>query len=80
MDNPASITPENMSELIESYISRGELEQLRALINEYHPADIADVLDELPAEHALLVFDHCEQERVLRHDGARGYDLRVVEV
>jgi magnesium transporter len=46
-----------MREVIESHIRRGELEQLRTLINGFHPADIADALDELPEEHALVVFD-----------------------
>ena len=57
MENPASTTPDNMREVIESHIRRGELEQLRTLINGFHPADIADALDELPEEHALVVFD-----------------------
>jgi magnesium transporter len=57
VEDSAPVTPENMRDLIESHIALGELEQLRVLVNEYHPADIADVLDELPAEHALLIFD-----------------------
>ena len=57
MEESASATPENMKEVVESYIRQGQLEQLRVLINEFHPADIADVLDELPEEHALVIFD-----------------------
>ncbi len=41
---------------IESLINQGQLEQLREIIREVHPADIADILDELSVEDAITVF------------------------
>ena len=62
MEEFGSITPENVKEVVESYLRQGQLEQLRVLINELHPADIADVLDELPEEYALVVFDMLDDD------------------
>jgi magnesium transporter len=46
-----------MTETILAYLDQGRLDALRSIINEYHPADIADILDELPAKDGLTVFD-----------------------
>jgi magnesium transporter len=62
VENPATITPDSMRELIESHIRQGQLEQLRVLINDFHPADIADALDTLPEEYALVVFDMLDDD------------------
>lgn len=43
-------------EQIEDLIQRGEIETLRELLAEYHPADIVDILESLEPEHAILVF------------------------
>ena len=45
------------SQRLLEYIERGQLAELRAWLTEYHPADIADLLDELPPETAISVFN-----------------------
>ena len=45
------------SEHILEYVARGQLAELRAWLDQYHPADIADLLDELPPESAIVVFN-----------------------
>jgi magnesium transporter len=47
---------ETIYQIIESHIEDGRLDDLRALLATYHPADIADSLDALPPEHAVIVF------------------------
>lgn len=46
-------TSERIQELIES----GQLAELHEWLRDYHPADIADLLDELPPEFAISVFN-----------------------
>lgn len=41
---------------IEYLISQGKFEQLRVMLKDVHPADIADILDELSTEDAITVF------------------------
>ena len=41
---------------VKALIDRNEFEQLALLLKQFHPADIADVLEELSAEKALVVF------------------------
>ncbi|UCG23770.1 MAG: magnesium transporter [Chloroflexota bacterium] len=53
---------ESMAETVQAYLEQGQLEPLRTIVNEYHPADIADILDELPAKDALTVFDLLSDE------------------
>lgn len=43
-------------ELIENLIEEKLFDQLRQLLTNTHPADIADLLDELDPEHALVTF------------------------
>ncbi|MDX1663593.1 MAG: magnesium transporter [Candidatus Promineifilaceae bacterium] len=38
-------------------IREGRLAELRASLADYHPADIADLLDEMPAEEAVVLFN-----------------------
>lgn len=45
------------SERLLDYIERGQLAELRTWLSDYHPADIADLLDELPPEIAISVFN-----------------------
>ncbi|MDX1688710.1 MAG: magnesium transporter [Candidatus Promineifilaceae bacterium] len=45
------------SERITEYIERGQLAELRTWLSDHHPADIADLLDEMPPELAITVFD-----------------------
>lgn len=45
------------SERLLEYVQRGQLSELRVWLEDYHPADIADLLDELPPEVALSVFN-----------------------
>jgi len=47
---------ENLKYLIEFYIEQGREDDLRGLLEEMHPADIAEVLDQLPPGSIPLVF------------------------
>ncbi|KPK13119.1 MAG: hypothetical protein AMJ56_03405 [Anaerolineae bacterium SG8_19] len=58
MDSPE----EQLKQLIHTYIEERRIEELRSLINEYHPADIADVLDDLSPEEAVIIFDLLSNE------------------
>jgi magnesium transporter len=63
VDDTTTTNPEDkIRQQVESYIESGRFEELRALINNYHPADIADVLDDLPPEQAVVVFDMLSDE------------------
>jgi magnesium transporter len=53
---------EQLKQLIHTYIEERRIEELRSLINEYHPADIADVLDDLSPEEAVIIFDLLSNE------------------
>jgi magnesium transporter len=53
MDDKVALT---LRERIEELIDQGRLDQIRAFITDYHPADIADLLDELSQEEAVAVF------------------------
>ncbi len=44
-------------EEIEALIEQNRLVKLQEVLEKFHPADIADLLDELPAEDAVTVFD-----------------------
>lgn len=46
-----------MTHQVKSLIERDRLDELRLLVNDYHPADIADVLDNLTPDETLIVFD-----------------------
>jgi len=46
-----------LQSLIEKYIEADQMVELRELIDQYHPADIADALDALPPDQAIVVFD-----------------------
>ncbi|MFQ5399854.1 MAG: magnesium transporter [Anaerolineae bacterium] len=43
-------------EELEALIDASNLKQLRAALSEIHPADIADLLDQLPVEKAVIAF------------------------
>jgi len=43
-------------EEIEALIEQRQLNQLRRVLRQFHPADIADILDELSAEEVVIVF------------------------
>lgn len=62
MENITTDPEELIKQLVKQLLETGRLDDLRDLINEYHPADIADVLDELPPEEALLVFEMLSDE------------------
>lgn len=53
---------EKMTQQVKSLIEQDRLDELRSLVNEYHPADIADVLDELTLEETLIVFEMLTNE------------------
>lgn len=46
-----------MTDKVKSLIARDQLDELRLLVNDVHPADIADVLDYLSPDETLIVFD-----------------------
>ncbi|MGB3713646.1 MAG: magnesium transporter [Candidatus Promineifilaceae bacterium] len=45
-----------MTSQVQSLIEQGRLDELRLLVNDFHPADIADVLDNLAPDKTLIVF------------------------
>lgn len=45
--------PEEIAQLI----NEGQLNELRALLSDIHPADIASLMDELPSEQAVILFE-----------------------
>ncbi len=46
-----------LPEEIETLILEGHLQDLRDLLTRIHPADIADLMDEIDSEHAVIVFE-----------------------
>lgn len=57
-----STPQEAINQIIDTYIQEGRLEELRTILNTYHPADIADSLDSLPPEEAVIVFGMLSDE------------------
>jgi len=51
-----------MTSQVRSLIERGKLDDLRQVVNDFHPADIADILDNLAHQDALVVFDLLNDE------------------
>ena len=62
MENLTDNPEEQIKQLIQLYVEQGRMEELRSVINEYHPADIADALDNLSTEEAVVVFDMLSDE------------------
>lgn len=52
----ASAKPTDEIEFINQLIERGDSAALRAHLDSYHPADLADLLEQLPPENALIAF------------------------
>jgi magnesium transporter len=50
-------------ELVESLVQKLHLVELNKLLDAMHPADIADLLDALPIEQRLVVWEHVRTER-----------------
>ncbi|MCP5098677.1 MAG: magnesium transporter, partial [Chloroflexi bacterium] len=44
-------------EEIEALLDQGKTKELQERLTHVHPADIADLLEELPSDHALIVFE-----------------------
>lgn len=57
VEKTSNDSPEAISDKIKELVFAGQLEALRDLMHQYHPADIADILDELPPEEALIIFE-----------------------
>ncbi len=55
MDEP--VINKSTIEEIENLIEQNDIEQLRQILVDVHPADIADLLDELPPQSAIVIFD-----------------------
>ena len=62
MDERTNSPEEQLKQLIHTYIEQRQIEELRSLINDYHPADIADVLDDMSPEEAVIIFDLLSNE------------------
>ena len=50
-------------ELVESLVHKQNLAELRAKLDELHPADVAYILESLPLDQRLLVWDLVKAER-----------------
>jgi len=53
---------QELEQLIEQLYGTGQLSELQKLINTIHPADIADLLELVPADVALTIFDMLTDE------------------
>jgi magnesium transporter len=62
VDNKPISLEDEFKEKVQRLVESGQLDELRDLIHQYHPADIADALDELPDEYALTVFEQLPDE------------------
>jgi len=56
MENRIINPEDDLKQLIEFYIEQGRDAELRDLLREVHPADIAEALDQIPSERVPLVF------------------------
>jgi magnesium transporter len=56
MEERITDTQESITTTVQSFLDAGRLNELRQWVNDLHPADIADILDELPGDVALKVF------------------------
>lgn len=54
---------ENTVERIREIIDDENIQQLREALNDYHSADLADILPELKAEERLLCFQNIDEEK-----------------
>lgn len=57
-----STQQETINQVIDTYIEEGRLDELQEIVNTFHPADIADSLDALPPEEAVIVFGMLSDE------------------
>ncbi|MGW8180586.1 MAG: magnesium transporter, partial [bacterium] len=62
MDERTLSPEEPTTQSVQAYLDEERLDELQLVINELHPADIADILDELPGDAALKVFDLLSDE------------------
>ncbi len=62
MDKKIIGLEDDFKEQVQNLVDSGQLDELNIYIRQYHPADIADVLDELPDEYALTVFEMLPDE------------------
>ena len=60
MDENTLSNIDDLNQLIAKYIEDGQTAQLIELLGQYHPADIADALDTLPPDQAVIVFDNLD--------------------
>jgi len=51
-----------ISEIIDEYIEDGRADQVRTLVDELHPADIAEAIDRLDPDYGILVFGYLDTE------------------
>lgn len=57
MEELTASPQDKMTNLVRSLLEQNKLDDLQLLVNEFHPADIADVLNNLSPEETLIVFD-----------------------
>lgn len=53
---------EPISEIITGHIEDGRADQVRTLVDDLHPADIAEAIDRLDPDYGLLVFGYLDTE------------------
>jgi magnesium transporter len=56
------ITPEEKKALVESLVHRQHLTELKSIIDRLHPADVAYILEALPRDDRLVVWDSVKSE------------------
>jgi magnesium transporter len=55
-------TPEHRQELVEGLVHRQHLTELKSIIDRLHPADVAYVLEALPRDDRMVVWDSVKSE------------------
>jgi magnesium transporter len=61
-NHQSSVNPERQS-LVEELVHRQHLSELRAKLDQLHPADVAYILESLPQDERLIVWDLVKAER-----------------
>jgi magnesium transporter len=56
------ITPEEKKALVESLVHRQHLTELKSIIDRLHPADVAYILEALPRDDRMVVWDSVKSE------------------
>jgi magnesium transporter len=66
----------DLKERIEPLLAQENLPEVQSLISDYHPADVAELLDELPLDQAVIIFNLLPMEFASEVLDETGSDVR----